>query len=298
MKSWIGFAVVWVAAVCAVGAAEDVTAEQVLSVLQKARVDAAAGELQRREDLDAVAETYAGAIAALPHRERLAYGESIESQLEAAGVTRYRQAASHLDLVRGYPRPSDGLLKSWRNYERAWSAALDPRMDAVGVASHVADDGWVILAVVFLEEVVVPTDLQALERSTIDAVNEVRVEHGLRPLTENESLARVARRHSEEMARYDFFSHKGRDGSQVADRVRGEHIGYITVAENIQTNKGYDDPVLVAVESWMDSKGHRKNILDGGFRQTAVGVAMTEDATYYFTQLFLLSGDEEDAGSP
>ena len=59
-------------------------------------------------------------------------------------------------------------------------------------------------------------------------------------------------------------------------------------------SKGHDDPVNMAVESWMGSKGHRKNILDGGFRQTAVGVAVTEDGTFYFTQLFLLTGQEGD----
>jgi hypothetical protein len=49
----------------------------------------------------------------------------------------------------------------------------------------------------------------------------------------------------------------------------------------------YDDPVEVAVDGWMKSAGHRRNILEPRYRQTGFGVAIAGDGAIYFTQLFL-----------
>jgi uncharacterized protein YkwD len=58
------------------------------------------------------------------------------------------------------------------------------------------------------------------------------------------------------------------------------------VAENLYKCRGVDDPLVAAVEGWMESKGHRKNILGVEYTHTGVGIAVGADGTIYFTQLF------------
>ena len=95
-------------AAMALAGVDEATAGRVLLALQQARTSAGAEDLLRRADLDALAQQRARAVGELPHSDRLAFGRSIESELEGAGVTQYRRASSHLDMVRGYPVASDG----------------------------------------------------------------------------------------------------------------------------------------------------------------------------------------------
>lgn len=264
----------------------DAVAGRVLERLQAGRAQAGVAELERRADLDRVAMERARRIAALPHSERLALDESIHVGLDQEEVTAYRSASVHLDMVRGYADPASGFLRAWTRYESAWAKAMKPGLDSVGIATHRAGDGWVILVAVFLDEIRLPTNLRAVELEAIRAINRIRVEHGMPALDENAVLTEIARAHSEEMTRRRFFGHASPDGRTARERVAGRGLTYSQVAENIQKNRGHDDPVATAVASWMDSRAHRANILTAGFRETGMGVAMTEDGTIYFTQLF------------
>jgi uncharacterized protein YkwD len=60
------------------------------------------------------------------------------------------------------------------------------------------------------------------------------------------------------------------------------------IGENIAYMRGYDDPATLAIEKWMESTAHRKNLLGSNWKESAVGVAITADGTYYMTQVFLL----------
>jgi uncharacterized protein YkwD len=197
-------------------------------------------------------------------------------------------------MVRGYADPASGFLRAWTAYESAWAKAMRPELDSVGIATHRAEDGWIVLVAVFLDEIRLPTDLRALELDAIGAINSIRSEQDLPALGESSVLTEIARAHSEEMARRDYFGHTSPDGRTVKERVAARGVTYRTVGENIQRNQGHDDPVAVAVESWMDSDAHRENILTAGFRETGLGVAMTEDGTVYFTQLFLTPRNPSD----
>lgn len=90
------------------------------------------------------------------------------------------------------------------------------------------------------------------------------------------------------MAENKFFSHRGLDGQTVDGRAAESRIGWLGIAENIASMKGYDDPCAVALQNWLNSPSHRKNLLSGQWNQSAVGVAVAEDGTYYFTQVFML----------
>jgi uncharacterized protein YkwD len=267
--------------------ADEVSSDWILDELQQKRLAAGAHELKRREDLDGIALQRARTLAELPHEERLKFEQTIESALREGGVSWFKRASMHVDMVRGYRRPAAALLRSWEDYDRAWSKVLRREQDAIGLAIYRAEDGWVILVGVLLEEFPFPKDLARLERETIARVNEVRREHGLFELKENEALASVARTHSEDMASRDYLGHESPEGDQAADRVTAGGIEFRSLAENIQVNRGMDDPVRAAVKWWMSSPGHREAILTPEFRETGVGVVLRDDGSFYFTQLFI-----------
>ena len=132
---------------------------------------------------------------------------------------------------------------------------------------------------------ITPADL---EREIFVRLNSTRQSNGLADLVWNDQVAAVARLHSQNMADKKFFSHRGSDGSMVDDRADRVGLGqWLTIGENIAYIRGYDDPAGLAVEKWMDSTAHRTNLLGKNWHQSAVGVAMTEDGTYYITQVFL-----------
>jgi uncharacterized protein YkwD len=67
-------------------------------------------------------------------------------------------------------------------------------------------------------------------------------------------------------------------------------IGFEKLGENIGLNRGHKEPVAYAVEQWLGSRGHRESMLDPQFEKTGVGVAMSGDGVFYFTQLYMREG--------
>ena len=126
------------------------------------------------------------------------------------------------------------------------------------------------------------------ERKAFDEINQQRAAIGLQPLTWSDDAAKIARVHSENMANFKFFSHEGLDGSMVNDRADSFGVSkWRAIAENIAYNRGYANPISFVVESWMKSTGHRENILNGRWKESGIGIAITADGTYYFTQVFV-----------
>lgn len=264
--------------------------QRVLDAVQSARNRSGIDPLRRRADLDGVALERARAIARLPHDRRLAMGRSIEEPLREAGIVRFRTAAVYLDLKKGYADTASAFVSSWSELERSWAKALSPSFDSIGLATRQTPDGWIILVAILLEEreqLALP-DLRKLERETTRAANEVRRDHGLSALSVNPLLVEVARAHSEGMARRGFFDHRSHDGRMPKDRVRARGLSYRAVAENIHMSRGVEDPARSAIRSWLGSKSHRKTLLAPSYTETGLGVAVTEDGTLYFTQLFML----------
>jgi uncharacterized protein YkwD len=126
------------------------------------------------------------------------------------------------------------------------------------------------------------------ERRAFDLINAERQRRGLKPLVLDGSLTRLARYHSESMARGGFLSHTDRQGLDLRGRadMLGLH-GWRALGENIAYNQGFSDPSAFAVERWMVSEKHRENILNGEFTHAGLGVARASDGTYYFTQVFM-----------
>ena len=142
------------------------------------------------------------------------------------------------------------------------------------------------------ESVPVPSpslnEANEVERRAFERTNIERVKKGLPAFVWDADLCLMARKHSENMARRNFFSHVSPEGLRLRDRARAVGILRFTVlGENIAYNLGYDDPGAFAVENWMASPSHRKNILDVEFRAMAVGSFVGSDGAVYLTQTFI-----------
>ena len=128
----------------------------------------------------------------------------------------------------------------------------------------------------------------SIERRAFDRTNDERAKIGLPRLVWDSELCRMARIHSENMARLGFFAHETPEGMRLKERARSMGIQHFRViAENIAYNKGYDDPGAFAVERWMISAGHRANILYVGFQASAIGSYVSKDGSVYLTQVFI-----------
>lgn len=134
-----------------------------------------------------------------------------------------------------------------------------------------------------------PATMPALEREAFDLINAKRATQGLPQLAWSEEVARVARLHSQNMAAYKFFDHKGLDGLMVNGRADQSGLNkWRSIGENIAFMRGYDHPAEFAVECWMESVSHRNNLLRTDWKESAIGVAQAADGSYYFTQVFLI----------
>ena len=128
-----------------------------------------------------------------------------------------------------------------------------------------------------------------LERQVFDLINQQRGKIGLANLEWNDDVAEIAREHSENMANFNFFSHTDLQGLMVNDRADAIGIRkWRAIGENIAYNRGYENPAASAVERWMQSPAHRENLLNNRWRESGIGIAVTADGTYYFTEVFLL----------
>jgi uncharacterized protein YkwD len=127
-----------------------------------------------------------------------------------------------------------------------------------------------------------------IEKRAFEQTNLLRVQNGLRPLTWDADVCRMARIHSESMSRNHYFSHVTPDGKRLPERARAAGIlKFSTLGENIAYSNGYDDPGAYIVEQWMQSSKHRANILSNDFRAMAIGSFVGPDGSIYLTQTFI-----------
>jgi uncharacterized protein YkwD len=117
----------------------------------------------------------------------------------------------------------------------------------------------------------------------IRLTNVQRLAAGCPALTANATLTRVAQAHSQDMADHNYFAHESQDGRSPFDRMTAAGYTYSTAAENIAA--GQRTPAAV-MDAWMNSAGHRQNILNCRLTQIGVGVATGGSYGIYWTQDF------------
>lgn len=141
-----------------------------------------------------------------------------------------------------------------------------------------------------------PVKLSGAEGALLELHNEIRAENGAPELFYQQDLAQAAGRHSEDMLGRDYFAHASSNGRKPADQMLAAGYTSWRVAENLYKVEGAGaEPEFDAIESvaegWMESPGHRKNLLNPELRKVGVGVASggitgTSEETALYTANF------------
>ena len=175
--------------------------------------------------------------------------------------------------------------------------------------------GYLVVEGAAQEAVDEETPLSELDRARVEKlvhkyINERRTDHGLGTLSFDTDLREIARYHSKDMAENDYFSHTSPDGESRADRYKkfgydcrayitdtryytgGENIAYTYYDTDVRTDNGTvhhsngDELAAGIVRQWMNSQGHRENILTEAWNNEGIGVYITSEGKVYATQNF------------
>src|SRR5262249_39205564 len=132
------------------------------------------------------------------------------------------------------------------------------------------------------------------EKALFDLVNETRKKEKLPPLTLNATLCKAAQLHCENMARKEMMKHE-LDGKGPGQRALDAGYDYRVIRENLGEASGEADapapPPADVHQKWMDSKGHKANILHPKVTHIGLSIARSKKGTYYYTQLFAAPRD-------
>lgn len=128
-----------------------------------------------------------------------------------------------------------------------------------------------------------PTGNAAFEKQVFDIVNTERAKAGCPAVTSDDRLVAAARGHSADMAARNYFSHTTPEGVEFATRITNAGYRWSGAGENIAKGQRTPESVMTA---WMNSSGHKANILNCGFKQLGVGVAADAGGTLVWTQDF------------
>ncbi|MGB7604625.1 MAG: SafA/ExsA family spore coat assembly protein [Lutisporaceae bacterium] len=136
------------------------------------------------------------------------------------------------------------------------------------------------------QKLTIPTlqGTKALESEVVRLVNVERSKHGLQALKENWELSRIARYKSADMANKNYFSHTSPTYGSPFRMMESFGIRYSSAGENIAMGQRTPQEVMNA---WMNSPGHRANILSPSYTQIGVGLAKNQSGKAYWTQMFI-----------
>lgn len=123
---------------------------------------------------------------------------------------------------------------------------------------------------------------ESFELQVIDLSNSVRLQRNLNKLDFSDKATISSRKHSQDMLEKDYFDHVNKEKENPFDRMKREGVVYSGAAENIAAGQ---TSAIYAHEAWMNSEGHRKNIL-GNYNYIGVGVSFGGFYNIYYTQNF------------
>ena len=127
------------------------------------------------------------------------------------------------------------------------------------------------------------SELTADEQEVFDLVNAKRVANGLSALKINDEVQNVARIKAQDMVDNSYFSHTSPIYGSPFDMLKSYGISYKTAGENIAGNSSNSG----AVNAWMNSEGHRANILNSSFIYTGIGVVKSPKYGKIYVQMFI-----------
>ncbi|MGM9608186.1 MAG: SafA/ExsA family spore coat assembly protein [Oscillospiraceae bacterium] len=201
-------------------------------------------------------------------------------------MKRFASVCAALALLLSVCLPSAsaaGLTHTVRNGDTMWKLAVQYQ---VGTGEIIAANPQITNPdLIYPGQVLsipqVDSAVRAFEQEVVRLVNEQRAQHGLKPLTENWELSRVARYKSQDMVDNRYFSHTSPTYGSPFQMIRAFGLSFRTAGENIAY--GQRTPQAV-VNAWMNSSGHRANILNASYTQIGVGYVAGGN---YWTQMFI-----------
>jgi uncharacterized protein YkwD len=263
---------------------------ELLDRINAERQAAGAPPLRVEPALERVAQQHADEMS---RRGSIEQGSSdgMQARLDRAGYHAHAWAESisvSSDSVRG-------LIADWsRRNPSTWRNLLDKDYRDVGIGVSrlrgtplysflmaVPQSSW------FQGETADLHDLAKVRAEMLAAVNAERRRNGARPLRAESQLDLSAQRHAEDMLARGYFAHESPSGTTVRERSRAAGYEWRAIGENIAFGQL---SVKEVMETWMNSPGHRRNILEPKFTDLGTGLAMGKgkDGTYqiYWAQNF------------
>ncbi len=143
------------------------------------------------------------------------------------------------------------------------------------------------ISMIYVGQVMMIPDTKSLasyEQQVFELVNKERAARGLQQLSYNSEVARVARFKSQDMINKGYFSHTSPTYGSPFKMMESFGIRFSNGGENIAYGQRTAQEVM---NSWMNSAGHKANILSAAYTQIGVGVAKASNGTLYWTQLFI-----------
>jgi len=134
-----------------------------------------------------------------------------------------------------------------------------------------------------LNNVSASSDFKAFQKKVIEIVNSERSKAGLNTLAENAETDKIATLKSQDMVNSNYFSHTSPTYGSPFEMLSHFNISYTAAGENIAYGQSTPDEVMTA---WMNSPGHRANILNTNFSQIGVGIALKANGQLVWTQEF------------
>jgi uncharacterized protein YkwD len=127
-----------------------------------------------------------------------------------------------------------------------------------------------------------------IETAVLKFVNDERARYGLGALTLQYQLSTAATLHTVDMACKNYFSHTGSDGTSPFDRIKAQGYVYYYAGENLFAGNGVYNDAGQAVRAWMNSPGHKQNILNPEFTEAGISYVFNANSTYggYFAIVF------------
>lgn len=214
---------------------------------------------------------------------------------------------------------AETTVEKWLQKKENKENILDKEYVSEGIGVSITEDGRVYItqnlcigSFSLNEKNALTLDIEKIKRRIHNLVNLERKKWSLKELKWNEKLATLAKSHSEDMAENKYFSHINKNGEDPTKRavrmgieikkVRGNTV-FTGIGENIFKNSTYSKILIIdekefyeyndeeeiartTVKGWMESEGHKENILNKNYEEEGIGIAINNDGEVYITENF------------
>jgi uncharacterized protein YkwD len=267
----------------AVSQGDDDLRAELLRRINEERREAGAPPLRLSEPLTRVAQGQAEEIGRR-NSSRLEAGspEAINQRMERAGY----DAHAWTESVAATPAGVDAVIRNWqRGDSQTFRRLLDPQYRDLGIGlSRVRGTPlYTFLYAIpqgdhFTRETRGLRDVERMRAEILASVNAQRKKAGVPPLRSNPLLDKAAQRHAQDMLARGYFAHESPANKTVRERAKEADYDWRAIGENIAEGQFSVDEVM---RTWMNSPGHRRNILDPAFKELGVGIALGRSGSGY-----------------